>query len=131
VIVAADVHVDLVRFSGLPMIAVSTADAIRNTAAVIDRALAEVPVEEVPVEEAPVAGSQVDAAPVADAPARTAGRRLVAITSCPTGIAHTFMAAEGLQRAAEDAGHSIKVETQGSVGRRTSSRRQTSRRPTP
>ena len=32
VIVAADVHVDLVRFSGLPMIAVSTADAIRNTA---------------------------------------------------------------------------------------------------
>lgn len=116
VIVAADVHVDLVRFSGLPMIAVSTADAIRNTAAVIDRALAEVPVEEVPVEEAPVAGNQVDAAPVADAPARTAGRRLVAITSCPTGIAHTFMAAEGLQRAAEDAGHSIKVETQGSVG---------------
>ncbi len=41
---------------------------------------------------------------------------IVAITSCPTGIAHTFMAAEGLQRGAEDQGHTIKVETQGSVG---------------
>src|SRR5579859_1126518 len=41
---------------------------------------------------------------------------IVAITSCPTGIAHTFMAAEGLQSGAEALGHSIKVETQGSVG---------------
>ncbi len=41
---------------------------------------------------------------------------IVAITSCPTGIAHTFMAAEGLQRGAEALGHTIKVETQGSVG---------------
>src|SRR5690348_14662847 len=42
--------------------------------------------------------------------------KIVAITSCPTGIAHTFMAAEGLQRGAEALGHTIKVETQGSVG---------------
>jgi fructose PTS system EIIBC or EIIC component len=41
---------------------------------------------------------------------------IVAVTSCPTGIAHTFMAAEGLQRGAEALGHTIKVETQGSVG---------------
>src|SRR6266571_1042996 len=41
---------------------------------------------------------------------------IVAITSCPTGIAHTFMAAEGLERGAEALGHTIKVETQGSVG---------------
>jgi fructose PTS system EIIBC or EIIC component len=41
---------------------------------------------------------------------------IVAITSCPTGIAHTFMAAEGLQQGAEKLGHTIKVETQGSVG---------------
>lgn len=44
------------------------------------------------------------------------GRRIVAVTSCPTGIAHTFMAAEGLQRGAAALGHSIRVETQGSVG---------------
>src|SRR6266567_2414107 len=41
---------------------------------------------------------------------------IVAVTSCPTGIAHTFMAAESLKRAAQEQGHTIKVETQGSVG---------------
>lgn len=45
-----------------------------------------------------------------------AGKRIVAVTSCPTGIAHTFMAAEGLQQAAKALGHDIRVETQGSVG---------------
>lgn len=43
---------------------------------------------------------------------------IVAITSCPTGIAHTFMAAEGLQRGADELGIPIRVETQGSVGSR-------------
>lgn len=43
-------------------------------------------------------------------------RRIVAVTSCPTGIAHTFMAAEGLTQAAAALGHEIRVETQGSVG---------------
>lgn len=42
--------------------------------------------------------------------------KIVAITSCPTGIAHTYMAAEALQLAAKEMGHEIKVETQGSVG---------------
>jgi PTS system fructose-specific IIC component len=52
------------------------------------------------------------AAPAA-APAR---RRLVAVTACPTGIAHTYMAAEALEAAAERAGVDIAVETQGSAG---------------
>jgi fructose PTS system EIIBC or EIIC component len=42
--------------------------------------------------------------------------RLVAVTSCPTGIAHTFMAAEALENAAREAGHDITVETQGAGG---------------
>lgn len=42
--------------------------------------------------------------------------KIVAITACPTGIAHTYMAAEALQMAAKEMGHEIKVETQGSVG---------------
>lgn len=46
----------------------------------------------------------------------TTGKRIVAVTSCPTGIAHTFMAAEGLQEGAKRLGHDIRVETQGSVG---------------
>ncbi|MDD7966606.1 PTS fructose transporter subunit IIC [Actinomycetospora lemnae] len=42
--------------------------------------------------------------------------KIVAVTACPTGIAHTYMAAEALEAAAEEAGHSIVVETQGSAG---------------
>ncbi|WP_230977103.1 PTS fructose transporter subunit IIC [Proteiniclasticum sediminis] len=42
--------------------------------------------------------------------------KIVAVTSCPTGIAHTYMAAEALQIAAKEMGHEMKVETQGSVG---------------
>ncbi|WP_418361515.1 fructose-specific PTS transporter subunit EIIC [Streptomyces gilvosporeus] len=38
------------------------------------------------------------------------------MTACPTGIAHTYMAAEKLTQAAESLGHAIKVETQGSIG---------------
>ncbi|MCY7908144.1 fructose-specific PTS transporter subunit EIIC [Bacillus inaquosorum] len=42
--------------------------------------------------------------------------KLLAITSCPNGIAHTYMAAENLQKAADRLGVSIKVETQGGIG---------------
>ncbi|WP_407841661.1 fructose-specific PTS transporter subunit EIIC [Streptomyces sp. DSM 116496] len=42
--------------------------------------------------------------------------RVVAVTSCPTGIAHTYMAAESLQQAAAEAGIELTVETQGSAG---------------
>lgn len=42
--------------------------------------------------------------------------RFVAVTSCPTGIAHTYMAAEALEQAAAAAGHEIVVETQGAAG---------------
>ncbi|KAA6406251.1 PTS fructose transporter subunit EIIBC [Candidatus Tokpelaia sp.] len=43
-------------------------------------------------------------------------QKLVAVTSCPTGIAHTFMAAEALMTGAKALGLTIRVETQGSVG---------------
>ncbi|MFC1763835.1 PTS fructose transporter subunit IIB [Planctomycetota bacterium] len=41
---------------------------------------------------------------------------IVAITACPTGIAHTYMAAETLETVAKELGHQIKVETQGAMG---------------
>ncbi len=44
------------------------------------------------------------------------GSRLLAVTSCPTGIAHTYMAAEALEKAAKARGCFIKVETRGSGG---------------
>mgnify|MGYP003392236496 FL=1 len=42
--------------------------------------------------------------------------KILAVTACPTGIAHTYMAAEALQKAADKLGLKIKVETQGAMG---------------
>ncbi len=42
--------------------------------------------------------------------------KLVAVTACPTGIAHTYMAAAQLEKTAKKLGHTIKVETQGAMG---------------
>ena len=42
--------------------------------------------------------------------------KIVAVTACPTGIAHTYMAAEQLEKTARAMGHSISVETQGAMG---------------
>jgi PTS system fructose-specific IIB component/fructose-specific PTS system IIB-like component len=41
---------------------------------------------------------------------------IVAVTACPTGIAHTYMAAEQLEKTAKKLGHTIRVETQGAMG---------------
>lgn len=43
-------------------------------------------------------------------------KKLVAVTACPTGIAHTYMAAEALEKKAKELGYQIKVETRGSGG---------------
>ena len=42
--------------------------------------------------------------------------KILAITACPTGIAHTYMAAECLERTGTQLGHQVKVETQGAMG---------------
>jgi len=62
--------------------------------------------------------SELQQADEADA-AHTSGKpKLVSITACPTGVAHTFMAAEALQQAAIRKGYDLQVETRGSVGAR-------------
>ena len=50
------------------------------------------------------------------APAAKTGYRVLAVTACPTGIAHTYMAAEALAKAGDEMGVTIKVETNGSGG---------------
>ena len=67
--------------------------------AIIDKAEAEKYPEEPVVKEAPKTGYQI-----------------LAVTACPTGIAHTYMAAEALEKAAEKMGVTIKVEPDGSGG---------------
>jgi len=42
--------------------------------------------------------------------------KFIAVTACPTGIAHTYMAAENLEKTAKELGYEIKVETQGAMG---------------
>ncbi|MBM7343849.1 PTS fructose transporter subunit IIBC [Pantoea coffeiphila] len=70
-----------------------------------------------------LAKAQTDAQPyqapvsVAKAAAPAAGpKRIVAVTACPTGVAHTFMAAEAIDTEAKKRGWWVKVETRGSVG---------------
>lgn len=107
VIIAADIHVDPSRFAGKAIHAVSTSDAIRKTKAVIEAALAEAEQFE----------EESDQTTEVTPPAIAGGQKfIVGVTSCPTGIAHTFMAAEALKKAAEELGHEVKIETQGSVG---------------
>ncbi|MGL4736256.1 MAG: PTS fructose transporter subunit IIABC [Cellulosilyticaceae bacterium] len=61
--------------------------------------------EKFPVEEAEVPTQ-----------AKSEGYTVLAVTACPTGIAHTYMAAESLQNKAKDKGIALKVETNGSTG---------------
>jgi PTS system fructose-specific IIC component len=60
--------------------------------------------------------AQKKAAAAAPAPAAPSIRKLVGVTACPTGIAHTFMAAEALELKAKEMGIDIKVEKDGSGG---------------
>ncbi|MCQ9162616.1 MULTISPECIES: fructose-specific PTS transporter subunit EIIC [unclassified Arthrobacter] len=74
--------------------------------ALVDGALAEKPAD--------VPAAAPAAAAATPAPAAAAPKRLVAVTACPTGIAHTYMAADSLVEAAREAGIELQVETQGS-----------------
>jgi PTS system fructose-specific IIC component len=114
VLLAADIAVDRSRFSGKPIYETRTSEAIRNTRSVIEAALGLVAGTRGVAAERSVGAPA--AAVVAQPAAATQAKRLVGITSCPTGIAHTFMAAEALAKGAKLLGHTIKVETQGSVG---------------
>mgnify|MGYP003365123831 CR=1 FL=1 len=78
----------------------SLADAISGPEALLTRAVTEAKAYQAPV-QAPVAAAQ---------------KRIVAITACPTGVAHTFMAAEAIETEAKKRGWWVKVETRGSVG---------------
>ncbi|MBK1837291.1 PTS fructose transporter subunit EIIBC [Azospirillum sp. YIM B02556] len=89
------------RFAGLKRSSATLDEVLGNPGAVLEKARGS------------ASGNPAAAPAVAAGP-----RRIVAITSCPTGIAHTFMAAEGIQQAATALGHKVRVETQGSVGAR-------------
>lgn len=86
--------------------------AVREPETFLNRAKAEAKTWQAPTAVATPAGASAAAAP-AQAGAQ---KRVVAVTACPTGVAHTFMAAEAIQAEATRRGWWVKVETRGSVG---------------
>ncbi|NDL71489.1 PTS fructose-like transporter subunit IIB [Vreelandella alkaliphila] len=106
IVVAAD-HVPAPeRFEGKRLFQAPIASALPDPSAFLTQAKREAPIYTAPA--TPTAA----ATPASN----TGGRKIVAVTACPTGVAHTFMAAEALAEAGKAMGHAIRVETQGSVG---------------
>ncbi|WP_275559861.1 fructose-specific PTS transporter subunit EIIC [Streptomyces sp. 5-6(2022)] len=104
--------------------ALRSADQPERVAALIrgeEPATAEPATAESAAAESAPAEPAASASAAASAASQTASEpvapfRIVAVTSCPTGIAHTYMAAESLENAAREAGVELVVETQGSAG---------------
>ena len=110
-----NVHLDVLSKLSVLMMDEDFANSLRNAAspeefmAIIDKAddekagiderLAETSIPE-------------DSANTSDVPSF----KLLAVTGCPTGIAHTYMAAEGIEKAAKERGCAVKIETRGSGG---------------
>ncbi|NMI33720.1 PTS fructose transporter subunit EIIBC [Xanthomonas hortorum pv. vitians] len=101
VLIVGDADADTARFGDAQLLHLSLGAVLDDPAAAVSQLAATT---------APASTSAtIDAS-------GASSKRIVAITSCPTGIAHTFMAAEGLQQAAKKLGYQMRVETQGSVG---------------
>ncbi|EJL03146.1 PTS system, fructose-specific IIBC component [Pseudomonas fluorescens Q2-87] len=106
ILLVASGPLDLSRFVGKRVFRSTPAQALQDVDSLLRRGAVEATVlaEADVLEPVPAAAERAP--------------RLVAITACPTGVAHTFMAAEALQQAAKKLGYHLQVETQGSVGAR-------------
>src|SRR5476649_1352387 len=105
VIVAGETVPNDATLTGKNIYTGDVAAAVREPEAFVQRALAEAKPYVAPAAVAAVS-----------APAANGPKRIVAITACPTGVAHTFMAAEAIESEATKRGWWVKVETRGSVG---------------
>ncbi|OED90365.1 PTS fructose transporter subunit IIBC [Vibrio breoganii] len=103
VIIASDTAIDTSRLVNKKVYQGSIKDAVKNASAFIENA------QQYAVTLTSDAVSTSSTEP-------SDSKKIVAITACPTGVAHTFMAAEALEDEAVRQGHQIKVETRGSVG---------------
>ena len=107
VIFAHDLEVrDAARFAGKPTVDVGVKKAISDGPALVAQAVAAAQAQASAGTAGAGSGAGAAAGPL----------HFVGVTSCPTGIAHTYMAAEALEQAAQAAGHTMTVETQGSAG---------------
>ena len=103
-----NVHLDVLSKLSVLMMDEDFADSLRNAKspdeflAMIDKA----------DEEKKSIDERLSDTRISDA----AGVKILAVTSCPTGIAHTYLAAEGIEKAAKERDCSVKIETRGSGG---------------
>lgn len=104
IIIAANTEVDTARFVGKKVYTGTISECTTDTQAWLENAANSAK---------ELTASEVTSIVVAD---DTGAKKIVAITACPTGVAHTFMAAEALEEEGKRQGHIIKVETRGSVG---------------
>lgn len=108
VVIAANTNVDKTRFVGKKVYQAAISECTADATAFLEKAVAEATVLD---------ASQVESTvEVTGTSTATGSKKIVAITACPTGVAHTFMAAEALEAEGKRLGHQIKVETRGSVG---------------
>lgn len=108
VVIAANTNIDKTRFVGKKVYQAAISECTADAKAFLEKAVAEATVLEVSQVESTVEVTGTSTA--------TGSKKIVAITACPTGVAHTFMAAEALEAEGKRLGHQIKVETRGSVG---------------
>ncbi len=105
IVIAANTDVDTSRFVGKRVYQSEITEVVSDAEKLLQRAVAD--------------ATELTQASVIE-PTSTAVdsqvKKIVAITACPTGVAHTFMAAEALEEEGKRRGHQIKVETRGSVG---------------
>ncbi|GEM79213.1 PTS fructose transporter subunit IIBC [Vibrio superstes] len=103
VIIASDTAIDTSRLVNKNVFQGNIKDAVKNASAFIEHAQQHA----VTLTSDAVSTGSIESSD---------SKKIVAITACPTGVAHTFMAAEALEDEAVRQGHQIKVETRGSVG---------------
>ncbi|PSU50114.1 PTS fructose transporter subunit EIIBC [Photobacterium frigidiphilum] len=106
IVIAASTAVDTSRFAGKKVYQSAVSACFSDPKAYLELAVDKAAV---------LSASELKNAEAAVS--NTSGKKkIVAITACPTGVAHTFMAAEALEQEGQRQGHDIKVETRGSVG---------------
>lgn len=104
IVIAANTTVDTTRFAGKKVYQSDISEVIQDAKTWLQNALANA--TELSKTEADTMNTSIN----------QDSKKIVAITACPTGVAHTFMAAEALENEGKRRGHQIKVETRGSVG---------------
>lgn len=104
IVIAANTAVDTTRFTGKKVYQGDINASLNNVQAWLESAVQQ------------ATRLEQGSALVAETLTSSKAAKIVAITACPTGVAHTFMAAEALEETGAKLGHQIKVETRGSVG---------------